>query len=65
MLSKAIQSKEATIFGAIEAANYAIDELSDMRMNDTDFNEIYKNCLKILEELDIHPPKENSIRKNN
>ena len=65
MLSKALQSKEATIFGAIEAANYVIDELSDMRMNDTDFNEIYKNCLKISEELDIHPPKENRIRKKN
>ena len=65
MLSKVLQSKEATIFGAIEAANYVIDELSDLRMSNTQFNEIYKNCLKISEELDIHPPKENRIRKRN
>ena len=65
MLSRALQSKEATIFGAIEAANYVIDELSDLRMSDTHFDEIYKDCLKISGELDIHPSKENRIRKRN
>ena len=65
MLSRALQSKEASIFGAIEAANYVIDELSDLRMSDTHFDEIYKDCLKISGELDIHPPKENRIRKRN
>ena len=65
MLSRALQSKEATIFGAIEAADYVIDELSDLRMSVTHFDEIYKDCLKISEELDIHPPKENRVRKRN
>ena len=65
MLSRALQSKEATIFGAIEAVNYVIDELSDLRMSVTHFDEIYKDCLKISEELDFHPPKENRVRKRN
>ena len=63
MLSRALQSKEDTIFGAIEAANYVIDELSDLRMSVTHFEEIYRDCLKISEELDIHPPKENRVEK--
>ena len=37
MLSKALQSKEATIFGETEAASFDIDELSDLRMSDTHF----------------------------
>ena len=65
MLSRALQSKEDTIFGAIEAANYVIDELSDLRMSVTHFDEIYRDCLKISEEIDIHPPKENRVRKRN
>ena len=53
MLYRALQSKDATIFGAIEAVNYVIDELSDLRMSYTHFDEIYKDCLKISGELDI------------
>ena len=65
MLSKALQSKEATVFGALEAANHVIDELIDLRMYDTHFNDIYEACLKISEEFDLHPPKEIRVRKRN
>ena len=56
MLSKALQCKQATVFGSIEAANNIIDELNDMK--NSSFDDIYRNYLIKGETLNLNPPKD-------